>query len=85
MTKTQNTDPTPHLLHVTERGMHLHWQLGAAVPEIQSAGRAARAFAGKDLVHAPSDPVPVGHAIGWFRFGVDESGNAVVGSQVKTL
>lgn len=81
----KTTDATPHLLHVTDRGVHLHWKIGATVEEIQSAGRACRAFAGRYLVHHPEGGVPMKHPLGWFRFGVDDDGNALVGGRVKTI
>jgi hypothetical protein len=85
MSKPTPADRTPHLLHVTPRGMHLHYALGASIVEIQRAGKAARAFAGKDLVKAATDPVPVRHPLGWFRFGVDHDGVALVGAKLKPI
>jgi hypothetical protein len=85
MTKSTTPDTTPHLMHVTDRGVHLHWALGCDVGEIQRAGRALRAYVGHYLVMGKTDPVPMKYPLGWFRFGVDEAGAAVVGDRVKTL
>jgi len=85
MSKPTPADRTPHLLHVTNRGMHLHYALGADVREIQRAGNAARVFAGKDLVKAVTDPVPIAHPLGWFRFGVDTDGVALIGAKLKPI
>lgn len=75
----------PHLLHVTTRGMHLHWARNASREDIERSGEAARAFAGPDLYRPVTDPVPVRQLPGWYPFGVDDDGNALVGSRLVAL
>jgi hypothetical protein len=73
------TSARPHLLHVAAGRAHLHFARDEAVTgtDLRAAGRAARAFLGDERL------VPSGIADGFYPFGIDVNGNAVVGSRIR--
>lgn len=64
-----------HLLHVTAAGLQPLWKPGTPWKVRRALARAYRAFAdGID----PHDIAP-----GYYRFGVDDDGNALIGARVE--
>jgi len=76
-----STTPRPaHGLHVlTDGRAHLHWYSKASTDEIQSAGRAARAFLGRDR-RVPSSIRP-----GFYPFRVSDDGNGQIGARAEDV